>query len=49
MPIRNNSSSCPRLSRASTSFFSAAAKTWMAGTSPAMTTKAGDANLIMLW
>src|SRR5205085_2321345 len=31
------SSSCPRLSRASTSFFLALSKTWMAGTSPAMT------------
>ena len=29
--------SCPGLSRASTSFFLAAPKTWMAGTSPAMT------------
>ena len=31
-------SSCPALCRASTSFFPRAAKTWMAGTSPAMTT-----------
>src|SRR6266508_78082 len=30
-------SSCPALCRASTSFLVAAAKTWMAGTSPAMT------------
>ena len=30
-------SSCPRLARASTSFLFAEAKTWMAGTSPAMT------------
>src|SRR5215831_17845999 len=33
-------SSCPRLSRASTSFFPyAISKTWMAGTSPAMTSE----------
>jgi len=30
--------SCPGLTRASTSSFRMAAKTWMAGTSPAMTT-----------
>ena len=30
-------SSCPGLTRASTSYFFAAPKTWMAGTSPAMT------------
>jgi len=30
-------SSCPGLSRASTSYFISEAKTWMAGTSPAMT------------
>src|SRR5260370_29533220 len=30
-------SSCPGLTRASTSFFLRVAKTWMAGTSPAMT------------
>jgi urease subunit gamma len=29
--------SCPGLTRASTTFFLAAARTWMAGTSPAMT------------
>jgi hypothetical protein len=31
------SSSCPRLSRASTSYFITQTKTWMAGSSPAMT------------
>src|SRR5438309_1696422 len=31
--------SCPGLSRASTSFFDGRHKTWMAGTSPAMTTQ----------
>ncbi len=35
-PSRSNSS-CPGLSRASTSFTDLATKTWMAGTSPAMT------------
>src|SRR5256885_12459432 len=33
-------SSCPALGRASTSFFIEGAKTWMAGTSPAMTGRA---------
>ena len=36
-------SSCPALCRASTNFSSTAGKTWMAGTSPAMTKNAGGA------
>src|SRR5262249_5434482 len=36
-------SSCPRLSRASTSFLRPLSKAWMAGTSPAMTRKDGCA------
>src|ERR1700737_4770237 len=32
-------SSCPRLSRASTSYFPGTAKAWMAGTNPAMTSE----------
>jgi hypothetical protein len=35
--MRALSSSCPGLSRASTSYGSGGKKTWMAGTSPAMT------------
>src|SRR5262245_50973470 len=39
--------SCPRLSRASTSYLSAGPKTWMAGTSPAMTRrKCGSSQLL---
>jgi hypothetical protein len=36
-------SSCPGLSRASSSFTDLAVKTWMAGTSPAMTQERGHA------
>jgi hypothetical protein len=38
MRLKLSPSSCPGLTRASTSFFFVA-KTWMAGTSPAMTTE----------